>query len=87
MPLPIKGKALCTVKFPILVIKIKKILNKTAGIKNKLARAIGRKPSLFTSTMAIKSNSIITLTGVRGKKIIFSVSEKLLKTTLTVKSK
>lgn len=74
-------------KFPMLVIKIKKILNKTAGKKNKLARAIGLKPSLFTRTMAIKSSSIMTLTGVRGKKMIFRVSEKLLKTTLTVKSK
>lgn len=87
MPLPIKGNALCTVKFPIFVIKMKKILNKTAGIKNRLARARGRKPSLLTMTIAIKSNSMITLTGVLGKKIILRVSEKLLKTTLTVKSK
>jgi len=30
---------------------------------------------------------MITLTGVLGKKMILSVSEKLLRTTLTVKSK
>ena len=87
MPFPIKGSALSIVKFPMLVTKMKKILNKTAGIKNKLARAMGRKLSLLVITMAINNKSIITLTGVRGKKIILSVSEKLLKTTLTVKSK
>ena len=63
------------------------MLNKIIGIKNKLQRAIERKPNLLTITIANKSNNIIICTGVLGKNIIFKVSEKFLNIVLTVKIK
>ncbi len=69
----------------MLAANVKKILNKIIGIKNKLLRASWRKPNLFTITIVSKNSNIIIGTGVRGKNIIFNVSEKLLNNVLTVK--